>query len=40
MFVMEHPVVERLRKMDPDALAPREALELLYELGREAKGDG
>jgi DNA mismatch repair protein MutS len=40
MFVMEHPVVERLREMDPDALAPREALELLYELGREAKGDG
>jgi len=39
MFQMEHPVVERLREMDADRLTPREALDLLYELGREVKGD-
>jgi len=37
MFAMEHPVVERLRALDPDRLTPREALDLLYQLGREAK---
>ncbi len=36
-FQVEHPVVSRLRALDPDALTPREALDLLYELGREAK---
>ena len=40
MFQVEHPVVERLRKLDPDALSPREALDLLYELGRDVKRDG
>lgn len=40
MFQIEHPVVERLRELDTDALSPREALALLYELGREVKGDG
>ncbi|MEF8792636.1 DNA mismatch repair protein MutS [Thiohalorhabdus sp.] len=32
-----HPVVERLRGLDPDELSPREALELLYHLRRQAK---
>ena len=32
MFHVEHPVVERLRRMDPDELSAREALDLLYEL--------
>jgi DNA mismatch repair protein MutS len=36
-FQTEHPLVSRLRALDPDTLTPREALELLYELGREAK---
>ena len=39
IFQVEHPVVERLREMDADALTPREALDLLYELGRQVKGD-
>ncbi len=29
---MPHPVLERLRALDPDGLTPREALERLYEL--------
>ena len=33
-------VVERLREVDPDALTPRDALELLYELKRLATPDG
>jgi DNA mismatch repair protein MutS len=37
IFQMEHPVVERLRALDPDRLTPREALDLLYQLRREAK---
>ena len=37
IFQVEHPVVERLRALDPDRLTPREALDLLYQLGREAK---
>ena len=28
----EHPALELLRSIDPDALTPREALELLYQL--------
>ncbi len=32
MFQVEHPVVSRLRAIDPDDLSPREALEILYEL--------
>jgi len=39
MFQQEHPVVDRLRALDPDGLTPREALDLLYELGRLVKGD-
>ena len=31
-----HPVVEELRGLDPDQLSPREALDLLYRLRREA----
>ncbi|MDP2955889.1 MAG: DNA mismatch repair protein MutS [Longimicrobiales bacterium] len=37
MFQVEHPVVDRLRALDPDRLSPREALDLLYELRREVK---
>jgi DNA mismatch repair protein MutS len=29
-----HPAIDRLRALDPDALSPREALDLLYELRR------
>ena len=29
-----HPVLDRVRALDPDALSPREALDLLYELQR------
>jgi DNA mismatch repair protein MutS len=36
IFQVEHPVVARLRALDPDVLSPREALALLYELGKEA----
>jgi len=31
-----HPVVERLAALDPDALSPREALDLLYALRKDA----
>jgi DNA mismatch repair protein MutS len=34
MFQVEHPMVQRLRAIDPDDLTPKEALELLYELGK------
>jgi DNA mismatch repair protein MutS len=30
----EHPALRRLRELDPDTLAPKDALELLYELRR------
>ncbi|MFN9388358.1 MAG: hypothetical protein ACK6DF_02225, partial [Betaproteobacteria bacterium] len=30
----EHPALDRLRALQPDALSPREALDLLYELQR------
>lgn len=33
MFRMEHPMVSRLKAIDPDSLSPREALQILYELG-------
>ncbi|MDH3271726.1 MAG: DNA mismatch repair protein MutS [Gemmatimonadota bacterium] len=33
MFRMEHPMVSRLKAIDPDQLSPREALQILYELG-------
>ena len=37
--VEEHPVLERLRDIDADAITPREALALLYELSSEARYD-
>ncbi len=33
MFHVEHPMVRRLKALDPDDLSPREALKILYELG-------
>lgn len=33
MFQVEHPMVSRLRAIDPDQISPREALQILYELG-------
>ncbi len=36
---VEHPVLERLRALDPDRLTPRQALELLYELRASLDGD-
>jgi hypothetical protein len=33
MFRTEHPMVSRLRALNPDDLSPREALKILYELG-------
>jgi hypothetical protein len=30
---MEHPLVRRLRGIDPDDLSPKEALAILYEMG-------
>ncbi|MEM7417338.1 MAG: DNA mismatch repair protein MutS [Gemmatimonadota bacterium] len=33
IFSVEHPMVARLRAIDPDELSPREALQILYELG-------
>ncbi|MDH3421475.1 MAG: DNA mismatch repair protein MutS [Gemmatimonadota bacterium] len=33
MFDIEHPLVRRFRAIDPDDLTPKEALELLYEMG-------
>jgi DNA mismatch repair protein MutS len=32
-FQVEHPLVRRLRALDPDDLSPKEALRLIYELG-------
>jgi DNA mismatch repair protein MutS len=40
MFHVEHPLVGRLRALDPDGLSPKEAHELLYELRKAAKGRG
>jgi DNA mismatch repair protein MutS len=37
IFQMDHPVVDRLRALDPDRLSPRDALDLLYVLRREAE---
>jgi DNA mismatch repair protein MutS len=33
MFQVEHPLVRRLRALNPDDLSPNEALQILYELG-------
>ncbi|GAC1650670.1 MAG: DNA mismatch repair protein MutS [Gemmatimonadaceae bacterium] len=35
-----HPVVEQLQRIDPDAMTPREALELLARLKNEAESGG
>jgi DNA mismatch repair protein MutS len=35
-----HPVLERLAALDPDALSPREALDLLYTLRNDARTAG
>jgi DNA mismatch repair protein MutS len=32
-FQVEHPLLRRLRALDPDDLTPKEALRLIYELG-------
>lgn len=32
-----HPVLERLKRLDPDSLTPRDAIALLYELKRQAE---
>ena len=43
LFEAPHPVVRRLRKLDPDRVTPLEALRILYDLRTEAggnKGDG
>jgi len=37
LFGAPHPALERLRKLDPDALTPREALNLLAELVEEIR---
>ncbi len=33
MFQVEHPLVRRLRALNPDDLSPNEALQILYEMG-------
>ncbi len=38
MFRVEHPLVRRLRALDPDNLTPKEALTLLYALRKAATG--
>jgi DNA mismatch repair protein MutS len=38
IFQAEHPLVGRLRSLEPDDLTPKEALALLYDLRRAAKG--
>ena len=40
MFTTEHPIVARLRALDPDALSPREALAMLYELSSVDRREG
>jgi DNA mismatch repair protein MutS len=36
IFQVEDPLLRRLRALDPDSLSPREALDLIYELGNAA----
>jgi DNA mismatch repair protein MutS len=33
IFQVDHPTVARLKAIDPDSISPREALQILYELG-------
>ena len=35
----EHPVIEALRRTHPDALSPRDALELVYRLKKSADNE-
>ena len=37
LFAETHPVIERLRSIDPNQLTPMEALKLLDELARMAR---
>jgi DNA mismatch repair protein MutS len=39
MFKVEHPLVTRLRSLDPNDLSPKEALDLLFELGNASPSD-
>jgi DNA mismatch repair protein MutS len=39
LFTVPHPLVERLREVDPNGLTPLQALALLAELAAEARGD-
>jgi len=39
LFLPEHPLLERLRAVDPETLTPLEALSMLAELVREAGGE-
>ncbi|MGH8600446.1 MAG: MutS-related protein, partial [Burkholderiales bacterium] len=34
-----HPLIAQLRELNPDTLTPRDALEWIYRLKREADGD-
>ena len=36
LFQAPHPVVKRLRSLDPDGMAPLDALRILYDLRAEA----
>jgi len=40
LFVDEHPVVEELRELDVSTMTPLEAINKLYELQRQARGEG
>ena len=40
IFQVEHPMVSRLRGLDPDDLSPREALRILYDLGSLVRSRG
>ncbi|HRQ77049.1 MAG TPA: DNA mismatch repair protein MutS [Gemmatimonadaceae bacterium] len=40
LFAVPHPLVERLREVDPNGLTPLQALALLAELSAEARGEG
>jgi len=39
-FQVEHPLVRRLRAIDPDDLTPKEALQILYEMGSLTRPEG
>jgi hypothetical protein len=35
--VMEHPVIDRLRELNPDGMTPLQALEALHKIREELK---